>query len=156
MAETGREIVERYTRALAARDWSTAASLLADDFIEDYPQSGERIVGRQNLLAIVENYPGEIVAGASAPEVEGVGATERWVMTPAFTTLRVEGSEGRYTTITSAIYPDRSEWYIVGRLTLRGDRIVRAGTFFAPAFPAPEWRRPYVTQTSDTDEQVSA
>jgi ketosteroid isomerase-like protein len=155
MAAGGRELIERYARAMSARDWSTAGSLLADDFVEDYPQSGDRIEGRRNYLAVIENYPGEISAGSAAPDPEVVGGDEHWVMTPAFTTLRVEGRGERYTVILSARYPDESEWFIVSLVTLRGDRIARARTFFAPMFPAPEWRRPYVTNTTDMAEQIS-
>jgi hypothetical protein len=156
MGAAGREVIERYARAMTAREWSTAASLLADDFVEDYPQSGERIEGRQNYLAVIENYPGEISAGSVAPDPEVVGGEEQWVMTPAFTPLRIEGTGDRYTVILSARYPDQSEWFIVSLVTLRGDRIARARTFFAPMFPAAEWRRPYVTNTADTAEQISA
>lgn len=155
MGAGGRELVDQYSRAMSAREWAKAASMLSDDFVEDFPQSGERVEGRDNLLAIVENYPGEISKGSVAPDPVVVGGDEQWVMTPAFTTLRVEGTGDRYTLIFSTRYPDESEWFIVSLVTLRDDRIARLRTFFAPMFPAPDWRRPYVTHVA-TKEQISA
>ena len=29
-----------------------------DDYVEEYPQSGERIRGKQNVRSVYENYPG--------------------------------------------------------------------------------------------------
>ena len=55
--KTNREIVEHYFKAYPS-DWATMARLRHADFVEDWPQSGERIVGHENYRSIHENYPG--------------------------------------------------------------------------------------------------
>jgi hypothetical protein len=54
--------------------------LLSDDFVEEYPQSGEVIRGKDNRRAIMENYPGGTPRETSAsrpnpkpPVVTGAG-----------------------------------------------------------------------------------
>jgi len=44
--QSNRECVDRYAHALTALDLDTLSGLLADDLVEEYPQSGERITGR--------------------------------------------------------------------------------------------------------------
>jgi SnoaL-like domain len=52
------QVAEAVWRALEAGDWDTAAGLLHEDFVQEWPQSGERIVGRDNAIAINQNFPG--------------------------------------------------------------------------------------------------
>src|SRR2546428_257357 len=54
-----RTTVEKFLRAMAANDIEAQERLLSDDFVEEYPQSGERIRGKDNRRAIIENYPVE-------------------------------------------------------------------------------------------------
>jgi hypothetical protein len=42
---------------MATNDFRSVGSLLADDFILDWPQSRERIRGRDNYAAMNEQYP---------------------------------------------------------------------------------------------------
>jgi hypothetical protein len=55
--QDNRSIVERYAQALPS-DYASLAGLRHPDFVEDWPQSGERIRGHANYQAIHENYPG--------------------------------------------------------------------------------------------------
>ena len=58
MSDQGnRTVVERYAAALPS-DFATLASLRHPDFVEEWPQSGERIRGHANYQKIHENYPG--------------------------------------------------------------------------------------------------
>ena len=50
-----RAIIELYGKALS---FDLLAELLAEDYLEEYPQSGETVRGRDNLIAIIQNYPG--------------------------------------------------------------------------------------------------
>ena len=56
-----RAIVERYARALPG-DFETLASLRHANFVEEWPQSGERIRGHANYQLIHKNYPGGLPA----------------------------------------------------------------------------------------------
>ena len=52
------------------------------DWTVEWPQSGERVRGHANDLAIMGNWPGGL---PEAGEIRIVGSEDRWVMTPAFT-----------------------------------------------------------------------
>jgi len=53
-----RQLAEKLWKALQVGDWETAAGCLHDDFVQEWPQSGERIVGRDNAIAIEQSFPG--------------------------------------------------------------------------------------------------
>jgi hypothetical protein len=73
-----------------------------------------------------------------------VGTEDRWVMTPAFTVLRIEGSGDTFTGVSRGRYPDGTDWFIVTIAELRDRKVWRAQTFFAQAFEAPAWRSSWV------------
>jgi hypothetical protein len=152
MSEGPRALVERWAEALQARDVATLTELAHPDFEDFYPQSGEVIRGIANLIAILTNYPGGIEALGSD---RIVGGEERFISTPMFTILRVEGSGDSVTSIQRARYPDESTWYIVSVAEVRDGLIYRLETFFAPTFEPPAWRsdfveiRPRPTGTAD-------
>ena len=138
---SARELAELYTRALNARDWAALEPLLHSDYYTDFPQSGERIRGFANIRAMFENYPGGLRLAGAEP-VAVVGAEERWVVAPNFSMIRVTGSAETFTTVTRATYPDGSKWFVVALVQADGGRMRSATTYFAPDFPAPEWRAP--------------
>jgi hypothetical protein len=54
-----RAALERHWSASAAGDQAAEHEIYGDDAICEYPQSGERIVGRQNLQALRSHHPGK-------------------------------------------------------------------------------------------------
>jgi hypothetical protein len=144
MAEaSGRMVVERYARAVQDKDFDALAALLTDDFIDEMPQSGERTRGKENYLASARNYPGGV--GTVEPKsVRLVGAEDRWVLTPMFTQLRIEGSGDVYTYVGSVRYPNGETWQMIAIIELRNGKVAKSTTFYAAPFDAPEWRAPYV------------
>lgn len=145
---TARELIDLRNTAINTRDWAALDALTHPDFIEEYPQSGERIRGGANLRAILENYPGGITESASrAPEV--YGAEDRWVVAPNFSVIKVSGTGDVYTTVISARYPDGSHWFIVSLFRMSDGKMRSATTYFAPDFPAPDWRARFVERMED-------
>ena len=57
--QRGGGTVEQLWRHFQAREWDAARALLTDDFVADWPHTGERMVGPDNFIAVNENYPGE-------------------------------------------------------------------------------------------------
>ena len=57
-AEENKQVVERLWELAEKQDWDGAGALLHDDFVQEWPQSGERIRGRDNCMAVNKNYPG--------------------------------------------------------------------------------------------------
>jgi hypothetical protein len=55
--DTNREKAEAFWEALARRELDSAATALHPDFVGDWPQSGERIVGVPNCLRMVREHP---------------------------------------------------------------------------------------------------
>jgi ketosteroid isomerase-like protein len=144
MAEpSGREVVERYVRALEAKDFDAQDALIADDFVDEMPQSGERTRGKANWLAIARNYPGGV--GTIDPTTGRViGSEDRWVVTPAFSVLRIEGSGNVYTYAGTATYADGQTWDMIAIIELRDGKIAKSTTWYAAPFEAPAWRAPFV------------
>ena len=144
MAEpSGRAVIERFVRAVQDQDFDAQAAILADDFIDEMPQSGERIRGRQNWISIARDYPG----GVGAVERSGdriVGAEDQWVLTPTFSVLRIEGSGDVYTYVAKIQYPDGQTWQLLAIVEVRGAKIGKTTTWYAAPFEAPEWRAPFV------------
>ncbi len=54
---TPQDVVQRFWAAIAARDWASMADLLHPDVVVEWPASGERIVGRDNVVAVNREYP---------------------------------------------------------------------------------------------------
>jgi ketosteroid isomerase-like protein len=55
--QESKQIVENFWAAMQTNDFERAGELLHDDYILEWPQSGERIRGRANFVAVNENYP---------------------------------------------------------------------------------------------------
>jgi ketosteroid isomerase-like protein len=51
------EVVRSLWERFQARDWDAAAELLAADVVVDWPQTRERMRGRENVIAVNRNYP---------------------------------------------------------------------------------------------------
>ena len=51
------QVVRALWERFQARDWDAAMELLAEDVVVDWPQTRERIRGRENVSAVNRNYP---------------------------------------------------------------------------------------------------
>ena len=124
-----RQVVERFWAAMGENDFQAAGELLHDEFVLEWPQSGERIRGRSNFVAINEQYP----------------ATGRW----RFTLHRlVADSNGVVTDVTV------TDGTVSGRAItfseVRDGRIVRQTEYWPDPFEPAPWRAQWVEQTRPT------
>lgn len=126
-----RTTVEQYLGAMMKNDVEAQERLLSDDFVEEYPQSGEVIRGKDNRRAIMENYPGGMPREASA---SGEGPKP-----PVLT-----GAGDNFTASGEITYPNGETWQVVSLIELRGGKISKMTSYFAAPFEAPAWRAPYV------------
>ena len=53
-----RATIEALVTAINARDLRALDNVFTEDVVMEWPQSGERIRGKDNIVAINENYPG--------------------------------------------------------------------------------------------------
>ncbi|MFY9615781.1 MAG: nuclear transport factor 2 family protein [Candidatus Dormiibacterota bacterium] len=144
MADEGtRHMVESYMKALFSNTRNAdLAPYVHPDFIEDWPQSGERIRGIENQLAVRSNYPDEGEIGGELRSV--VGSKDQWVTTPSLTLLKIVGTGDTYTATGWSTYPNGDHYHIISILQLRDGKIARSTTFFAAPFEAAEWRKQWV------------
>lgn len=143
-SQTARQTLDRWYKALNARQFQELAAIMAEigapDVVVEYPQSGERIKGRANNLAVLENYPG--LPDASIKRLHG--AEDKWVLTPSWTPLRITGSGDRYVVEGRLVYPNDEVWNFVDLIELRNDKIAHVTEYFAAPFPPAEWRAKWV------------
>lgn len=103
------------------------SEMASDDMVQEWPQSGERIRGRDNVIAVNEHYEG---ATGTAPSM-----TLRRIVRPGQAWI-VEGTidygDGTPVSVVSILETDDA-----GKLTRQTD-------YFASPFEAPEWRRKWV------------
>jgi ketosteroid isomerase-like protein len=138
---SNREIVERLVRAIEAMDFDTIAALTAEDYVEEMPQSGERIRGRANHQAIIRGYPGG-VGKVAASKI--VGSEDVWVTGPSFNVVQIVGSGDWYTYVATGEYANGEVWHMIALVHLRDGLVARSTIWYAAPFEAPAWRAPYV------------
>ena len=119
----GGQVAETAFRAMGAGDWAAASRYVHEDFVQEWPQSGERIVGRDNAIAINQNFPGGL-------------PTMRFRRTLAGGDLAVLEVE--------LTYADGSRYLGVSVLELRDGKVVKETDYFAQPFQAPQWRAQWV------------
>ena len=56
--QENQQTVERLWQLFDSFDFEAAGKLVDDDFVCEWPQSRERIRGRENFVAVNANYPG--------------------------------------------------------------------------------------------------
>jgi len=132
-----RTTVEQFLRAMVANDVEAQERLLSDDFVEEYPQSGERIRGKDNRRALIENYPGGTPREASTS-------------TPSAKAPVIIGAGDQFAVAGEITYPNGETWHAVSLIELRDGKINRITSYFGAPFEAPAWRAPYVEKEAVT------
>lgn len=148
-----RTLGARFAKAMNERDASQLASIVTPDFVNEWPQSRERIRGLDNFLSTLINYPGaaEGLVGNDEATVRSHPVDGLKIIAPTYTLVRVEGAGDAGTFTLRVRYPDGSHWWAVNIYHLRDGRIDRAISYFAPEYPAPEWRRQWVEIMPEPD-----
>jgi ketosteroid isomerase-like protein len=58
-SEESKQVIERFWATMQTNDFQAVGELLHDDYVLEWPQSGERIRGRANFVAVNQNYPAQ-------------------------------------------------------------------------------------------------
>jgi ketosteroid isomerase-like protein len=124
--ETIREAVSAHWRASAAGDLNAEHDIYADDAICEYPQSGERILGRSNLQALRGHHPDK-PSGFDVRRIQGEG--NLWV------TEYMISYKGRATCVVSI-------------MEFANGKVVHETQYFSDPFEAPAWRSQWVQQSA--------
>lgn len=127
--ETGfAALIEQHYEDMLAGDEAAFTALIQDDFVQDWPQSGERVRGKEACLNIARNYPG-------GP--------------PRIGLERISGEGDHWVVEATARYPDGVDYHVVAILELRDGKVARETDYFGPSYPAPEWREQWVEPIAD-------
>jgi hypothetical protein len=105
-----------------AGDLDAEHEIYLDDVVCDYPQSGERIQGRNNLQALRAHHPGR-PAGFRVLRMLGTG--DLWI------TEYLIGYDGRQVNTVSI-------------MEFRSGKVAHETQYFADPFEAPSWRKQWV------------
>jgi hypothetical protein len=116
------EALNLHWRASAAGDVNVEHDIYADDVLCEYPQSGERILGRANLQALRSHHPGK---------------------PSGFNVRRITGSGEIWVTEYTINYQGRSA-FTVSIMEFRDGKVAHETQYFADPFEAPQWRRQWV------------
>ena len=124
-----RALIERFFAAQERGDRAALSDMMDDDMVMEWPQSGERFRGRENVLAAM-------AAVAVKPEFAGtprlVGSGPVWVL---MVPLRYGEEVLQYAAI----------------VELEAGRVRRATGFWGAPFPAHAARAPFVDQAQQAD-----
>jgi hypothetical protein len=117
-----REALNAHWSASAAGDADAEHDIYADDAICDYPQSGERILGRKNLQALRSHHPGK---------------------PSGFNVKRILGEGNLWITEYIIMYQDQST-FTVSIMEFCDNKVIHETQYFAGPFDAPAWRSQWV------------
>ena len=119
-----RGALEAHWQASAIGDADAEHDIYAGDAICDYPQSGERILGRKNLQALRSHHPGR---------------------PSGFKVRRMVGREDLWVTEYTIVYQGKPA-FTVSLMEFRDGKVVHETQYFADPFEAPAWRKQWVEQ----------
>ena len=96
--------------------------LRSEDFVLELPQSGERIVGRDTMRAMQQEYP--------AP--------------PSIQVIRISGAGDHFVVLLRSDYGG-DIYYVANVVEFHDGRIARETRIYGAPFEPPEWRAKYGT-----------
>jgi ketosteroid isomerase-like protein len=120
MSEAAKEIVHKFWKTMQTNDFRAASQLMSADYVLEWPQSKERIRGRENFARMNEEYP----------------AHGRW----QFSINKIIGNESEVVSdvsVTDNVVHAR----VITFTTIRNGKIVKQVEFWPEEYPAPENRR---------------
>src|SRR5215216_1789774 len=115
--QQNRDTLERYFQTFERQDLDAMEELLHEDYLEEFPQSGEGIRGRHNWRSVNENFPGLLNMTDHSCVVSG----DLGVLTM---TLEYNGNRV----------------YVCEIVDFQDGKLRRARAYFAEPFEAPQWR----------------
>jgi ketosteroid isomerase-like protein len=105
----------------AGTDQTIAHEIYHDDAVLEFPQSGERFVGKAKFQAFREAYPARL----------------------DFRTRRISGS-GDLWIAENLIRYDGADWnFTVNICWFRGEKVAKEWIYIMDGWEAPDWRAPY-------------
>lgn len=136
-------VVDRWVAAVRAHDWQRLRDLYHPDAVQEFPQTGERAVGIDNIIAVVENFPA--LPTTDLRRTSGVG--DQFVLDAMFQPRQVRGRGDIWCVEATSDYGEDGIFELASILEFRGDRISRETAYFAPRSDPPAWRSQWMERT---------
>jgi ketosteroid isomerase-like protein len=116
-------VVENLWACIQARYWAGVAELVAEDAVVEWPVSAERIVGRDNFVAVNSEYP------------------EGW----STRVLRVVAEGDEVVSEVEVLHKELGLFHAVSLWTVRDGLIVQGREYWTTqgSEPRPQWREKY-------------
>ena len=121
-----RAAIDRHWAASAAGDQEAEHEIYQDAAVVEYPQSGERIRGRNNVRALRSHHPAK---------------------PSGFAVRRITGSGDLWVTEYTILY-DGHPMHTVSIMEFEGGKVVRETQYFAEPFEPPSWRAEWVERST--------
>lgn len=121
MTSPNEETVRKLWSIFNSRKFSEVGDLLHDKFTCVWPQSNELIRGKDNLIAMNENYPGEW-----AVEIQGIFSCGETIIS-----------------VVKLTFEDTAV-FATSIFEFEGKKIVRTIEYWGSTFESPEWRQRWV------------
>jgi ketosteroid isomerase-like protein len=133
------EAIQQFRDAVQSGDMASMTALIddlaTDDFVQEWPQSGERI-RRENSKKLAEQYSEQT---GTSPKMQLKGIRESGDL------VVIEGTID---------YGNGVPVSYVGIGEFRDGKVQRMTEYFADPFEAPEWRAPFVEQMAAAGDVV--
>ena len=110
-----------------SKDEARASRIYAEDAVLEFPQSGERIRGRANIIAFRSAYP----AAVTFEMHRTIGCQDLWVNEY---TIRYDGQKPHN---------------VVGIMEFRDERVFRERLYVGEPWEPPAWRAHWVERIAD-------
>src|SRR5213593_3408384 len=124
-----REMAAKFEEAMKSGDFGAMPELIkeygADDFVEEWPQSGERLT-KAASMKLAESYP----------QMSGTS--------PKFSYKRMLGGGDMFVIEGTIDYGDGIPVSYIGIGEVRDGKVAKMTEYFANPFEAPAWRKPFV------------
>ena len=124
-AQTIKAMLEQHFE-FSGTDPDRAHAMYTEDAVLEFPQSGERFVGVENMREWRSRYPAQT----------------------SITCRETRGRDDLWITELSIRYDDGPEAFGLAIHELRGDKIARETIYYAEGFEAPEWRAQWRAEDS--------
>ena len=123
--QTNRIALDKHWAASASGDLEAEHLIYDDHVLCEYPQSGEKILGRRNLQALRGHHPDK-PSGFSIRRI--VGMNDLWVTEYVI----------KYQT---------SVWQTISIMEFQNGKVIHETQYFAEPFEAPAWRSQWVEKS---------
>ncbi len=125
--QENRHTLERLVQAFGRHDLEAMDDLMHDDYVEEYPQSGERIRGKQTARTVNEKTVNENYPGGPPNMIDS--------------SYKISGDLG---VLEMVFEYEGNRMHTCEIVEFEDGKIKRARAYFGEPFEAPEWRAQWV------------